>query len=78
MNGALLRQIYRKHLSAPLGVFRPGKAGHDIRHAKNVVFKDVPPSVSPEDARENIVIEDVTGFETEGLKAPFFSESTSE
>ena len=38
--------------------------GYYIRHADNVVFRNVTHSVSPEDARENIVLEDVTGFET--------------
>jgi len=37
--------------------------GYYIRHADNVVFKNVIHSVSPEDAREDIVLEDVTGFE---------------
>ncbi len=35
-----------------------------IRHADNVVFKNVTHSVSPEDAREDIVLKDVTGFKT--------------
>ena len=38
--------------------------GYYIRHADNVVFRNVIHSVSPEDAREDIVLEDVTGFET--------------
>ena len=33
-----------------------------IRHAENVVFKNVIHSVSPEDVREDIVLEDVEGF----------------
>jgi len=36
--------------------------GYYIRHADNVVFEDVTHSVSPEDARKDIVLEDVTGF----------------
>jgi polygalacturonase len=36
--------------------------GYYIRHADNVVFKNVTHSVSPEDAREGIVLEDVTKF----------------
>jgi len=47
--------------------------GYYIRHADNVVFKNVTHSVSPEDAREDIVLEDVTGFKTVGLDSPFFS-----
>lgn len=33
-----------------------------IRHADNVVFNNVTHSVAPEDVREDIVLEDVTGF----------------
>lgn len=36
--------------------------GYFIRHADNVVFENVTHSVSPEDAREAVVLEDVTGF----------------
>ena len=35
-----------------------------IRHTENVVFTNVTHDVSPKDAREAIVLEDVTGFET--------------
>jgi polygalacturonase len=37
-----------------------------IRHADNVVFKNVTHTVSLEDAREDIVLEDVTGFQIVG------------
>ena len=37
--------------------------GYYIRDVENVVFKNVTHSVSPEDVREDIVLEDVTGFE---------------
>ncbi|MFC1761200.1 glycosyl hydrolase family 28 protein [Planctomycetota bacterium] len=36
--------------------------GYFIRHAENVVFSNVTHDVSPADAREAIVLEDVTGF----------------
>lgn len=36
--------------------------GYYIRHADNVVFTNVTYSVSPDDAREDIVLEDVEGF----------------
>ncbi len=36
--------------------------GYTIRHADNVVFTNVTHSVSPEDVREDIVLEDVEGF----------------
>jgi len=36
--------------------------GYYIRHADNVVFENVTHSVSPADVREDIVLEDVTGF----------------
>ncbi|MFC1765114.1 glycosyl hydrolase family 28 protein [Planctomycetota bacterium] len=36
--------------------------GYFIRHAENVVFTNVTHDVSPADAREAIVLEDVTGF----------------
>ena len=39
---------------------------YTIRHADNVVFKNVTHSVSPEDVREDIVLEDVTGFKIVG------------
>jgi polygalacturonase len=38
--------------------------GYFIRHAENVVFTNVTYDVSPEDAREAIILEDVTEFET--------------
>jgi hypothetical protein len=44
--------------------------GYYIRHAENVVFTNVTHSVSPEDAREAIVLEDVTGFENKGQDKP--------
>ena len=44
-----------------------------IRHADNVVFKNVTHSVSPEDVREAIVLEDVTGFKTVKPGKPSFS-----
>ena len=44
--------------------------GYYIRHAENVVFTNVTHSVSPEDAREAIVLEDVTGFENKGQGKP--------
>ena len=47
--------------------------GYYIRHADNVVFTNVTHSVSPEDARKDIVLEDVTGFKTVGLDNPSFS-----
>lgn len=40
--------------------------GYFIRHAENIVFNNVTHDVSPEDAREAIVLEDVTGFEILG------------
>ncbi|TWU38883.1 Exo-poly-alpha-D-galacturonosidase precursor [Novipirellula aureliae] len=42
--------------------------GYYIRHAENVVFTNVTHDVSPEDAREAIVLEDVTGFKTVSTK----------
>ena len=47
--------------------------GYFIRHAENVVFTNVTHEVSPEDAREAIVLEDVTGFKTVGPGNPWFS-----
>ncbi|MFC1761198.1 glycosyl hydrolase family 28 protein [Planctomycetota bacterium] len=44
--------------------------GYTIRHADNVVFSNVTHSVSLEDTREDIVLEDVTGFKTEGQGKP--------
>jgi len=38
-----------------------------------VVFNNVTHSVSPEDAREDIVLEDVTGIKTVGPGNPSFS-----
>ena len=36
--------------------------GYYIRHAKNIVFANVTHSVTPEDVREDIVLDDVDGF----------------
>jgi len=44
--------------------------GYYIRHAENVVFTNVTHDVSPEDAREAIVLEDVTGFENKNSTKP--------
>ena len=44
--------------------------GYYIRHAENVVFTNVTHSVSPEDVREDVVLEDVTGFENKGQDKP--------
>jgi len=46
--------------------------GYFIRHAENVVFTNVTHDVSPEDAREAIVLEHVTGFKNVGSDNPFF------
>ncbi|EMI44242.1 glycoside hydrolase family 28 protein [Rhodopirellula sp. SWK7] len=44
--------------------------GYYIRHAENVVFNNVTHDVAPEDAREAIVLEDVTGFENTAKVMP--------
>ena len=44
--------------------------GYFIRHAENVAFNNVTHDVSPKDAREAIVLEDVTGFRIVGHNVP--------
>lgn len=47
--------------------------GYFIRHAENVVFTNVTQSVSPQDAREAIVLKDVIGFKNVGPASPAIS-----
>ena len=42
--------------------------GYFIRHVENIVFNNVTHSVAPADARQDIVLDDVTGFKTVSTK----------